>query len=203
MPPLTRAWLRSLAAGAALGVAAWSVNITTTAQLDGSDRLLWAVRTCISVLVNAGVVWAGLGVLAGWLVRRPGHAVLAAVAASELALVVHYAIGSVTGTMPWASWGDNISWFVAAIVLTGPLGLVGAAARRTNLRGLLARLVVPAGAITEPFVTGLIAPTFANGPADWWARTVAGTVLLAVGLVGAGLVLRRRRSRGLRATEGA
>lgn len=185
----TRRWLVALAIGAGVGVVAWLSNLTTETQMAGGDRVWWGVRTFVSRVVNSGTVWAGLPVLAGWTVRRPTHAVVAGVVVSEVALVVHYTVGSFTGTMPWASWGDNWYWFVAAVVLCAPLGLVGATARRRDPWGLACRLVVPVGAITESLTSHLLGPGFSVDLADRAASVAAGSVLLVGGLVGALVVL--------------
>lgn len=196
-------WLVALAVGAGVGIIAWLSNLTTEAQMLGEDRIWWGVRTFISRVANSGTVWAGLPVLAGWLVRRPLQSVVAGVAVSEVALVLHYALGAVTGTMPWASWGDNWYWFVAAVVLCAPLGLVGAVARRRDLWGLVARLVVPAGAIVESLTSGMLDPGFSVDLADRAASVATGVVLLACGLVGAALVLWSRRTAPLSPEESA
>lgn len=185
----TRRWLVALAIGAGVGVVAWLSNLTTETQMAGGDRVWWGVRTFVSRVVNSGTVWAGLPVLAGWTVRRPTQAVVAGVVVSEVALVVHYTVGSFTGTMPWASWGDKRYWFVAAVVLCAPLGLVGATARRRDPWGLACRLVVPVGAITESLTSHLLGPGFSVDLADRAASAAAGSVLLVGGLVGALLVL--------------
>lgn len=192
MDTAVRRWTLALVVGALVGVVAWLSNITTEAQMMGEDRAWWGVRTFVSRVANSGTVWAGLPVLAGWLVRRPAQGVLAGVLVSEAALVIHYGLGAVTGTMPWASWGDNWYWFVAAVVLCAPLGLVGTIARRSDRWGLLARLVVPLGAIYEPVSAHMLDPALTNGLADRIASTAAGLVLLLSGTAGLLLALRPR-----------
>ena len=185
-----RAWLTALGIAAAVGGLAWLSNLTTEAQMLGEDRLGWGLRTFASRVINSGTVWAGLPVLAGWLLRRPAPAAIGGVVVSEFALVVHYAIGTLTGTMPGSSWLDNWTWFAAAAVTGAPLGLVGALGRRRDLWGRIALLVVPAGAVLEPLVMGLLDPAFSADLADRWASQAAGAVLLVGGVVGALLVLR-------------
>lgn len=189
---MTRRWAVVLLLGALLGVIAWLSNITTEAQLSGQDRAWWTVRTVLSRLVNSGTVWAGLPVLAGWVLRRPVHSALGGVLVAEVALVVHYWLGSVTGTMPWTAWTDNLFWFLAAAVLCAPLGLVGALAHRRDVSGLLARLVVPVGAVLEPFVTGLLDPSDVLDRAARVASVVSGGMLLVLGVAGVLLVARRQ-----------
>lgn len=191
MPP--RDWTLVLTAALVLAVVSLASNITTTSQLAGDADALLAVRWTLSKLVNSGTVWAGLGILSGWLIGRPVRGALAGVVASLLALVAHYGLGRVTGVFGPDIWASNASWFVAAAVLGGPLGMVGAMARRADLWGLAARLVVPVAAVLEPFVSGLFAvPPFAPRP-DRIASTVCGLVLLVAG-VAAGVHMLRRRT---------
>lgn len=184
-----RAWLTALGVAAAVAVLAWLSNLATEAQMLGEDRTLWGVRTFASRVINSGTVWAGLPVLAGWLLRRPAPAAIGGVVVSEFALVVHYALATLTGTMPGTSWLDNWPWFAAAALVGVPLGLVGALGRRGDAWGRVALLVVPAGAILEPFVMGLLDPGFSADLADRWASQAAGVVLLVGGAIGVVLVL--------------
>ncbi len=173
-----------------LGLLSLLTNITTTAQLEGRDEMLNAVRKSATRVLNSGTVWAGLSVLAGWLVRRPLPAAAAGAGAGLLALLVHYGVGVGLGVLGTGAFSSNASWFVAAVVAGPPLGLVGAAARRTDLLGLLARLVVPVGALLEPWVVGWLTP----GVAEVWSNRVSGyaaaATLLGGGILGLALALR-------------
>ncbi|GAB3261799.1 hypothetical protein GCM10027425_25400 [Alteromonas gracilis] len=174
----------------ALGLLSLLTNITTTAQLEGRDELLNAVRKSATRVLNSGTVWAGLSVLAGWLVRRPALAAAAGAGAGLLALLVHYGAGVALGVFGTDAFSSNATWFAAAVVAGPALGLVGAAARRTEALGLLARLVVPVGAVLEPWVVGWLTP----GSAEVWSNRVSGyaaaAVLFAAGTLGLVLVLR-------------
>ncbi len=177
---------------AAIGLALGSLasNITTVSQLSGEAETLLAVRFTISKVVNAGTVWAGLlGVLPGWLVRRPVQAFAAGVVTCLLALVVHYGAGRMLGMFDANVWSENWLAFVAAVVLGGPLGLVGAVARRADLWGLAARLLVPVGAMLEPFAIGMFArPVIMPWP-DRVSSVVTGVILLVGGALGIAAVL--------------
>lgn len=179
-----RGWLVVLVVSTALALVSLASNVTTEAQLSGQADTVLAVRFTISKFVNTGTVWAGLGILAGWLVRRTGQAVVASLTALLLALVVHYGLGLLVGMFEADVWANNSHWFLAAAVAGGPLGLIGATARRTDGLGLVARLVVPVAAMTEPFVVGMFdLPDFI----PWPSRTssvVVGVTLLIVGLTG-------------------
>ncbi|MDO5501499.1 MAG: hypothetical protein Q4F67_17660, partial [Propionibacteriaceae bacterium] len=156
---LKSGWIHVFWVASVIGVVALVSNITTETQLTGQADTWLTVRFTLSKLVNAGTVWGGLLILAGWLVRRPLAAALAGIAAGEVALAVHYALGQVFAVYGYGAhmWAANWPWFVIALVLGAPLGLLGATARRRDGWGLAARLVVPVGAIVEPFVTSKFA----------------------------------------------
>ncbi|WP_432497926.1 hypothetical protein [Kineococcus gypseus] len=200
-----RSWTPVVGAAVVLALLSLASNVTTAAQTTGGADALLAVRGTLSRLLNAGTVWAGLGVLAGWLLRRPARAAVGGVLSLLTACVVHYGTGRVLGVFEPSVWADNSSWFAAAVVVGGPLGLVGALARRPGGRGVPARLVVPAGAVLEPFVTGL----FATPAVATWPQRVAdlasGTVLLTAGAAGclAVLAATRRAPRRPRARAAA
>lgn len=188
---MSRAWGRLLAVSIGLGLLALLVNITTVEQMSGQADGIAAVRKTASKLVNAGVVWAGLMVLAGLLVRRPLPAALAGPVAGLVALTVHYGVGGLFDLMPWAGLRDNLSWFVVAAVLGAPLGVVGALAGRRTRLGLLAALVVPLGAVVEPFLMGWLPPGTSTTWSNQISGAVAGSVLVVAGLAGGYVVLRR------------
>lgn len=185
-----RAWRLALLAAVALGLGALASNITSEAQLSGEANEVLAVRFTLSKLVNAGTVWAGLAVLAGWLVRRPRPALLAGPLTLAVALVTHYGIGRIVGMFDGGVWAENAMWF-AAVPLGIPLGLVGCATHRRDLVGLAARLLVPLGAVLEPFEVGMFSmPSILPWP-DRASGHVAGVVLICAGCVGICLVLAR------------
>lgn len=166
-------------------------------QLDGKANTLLAARMTVSQLVNAGTVWAGLAVVSGWLVRRPAQAVAAGVVALLTACVVHYGVGLALGMFDPNVWTANVHWLQAAMVVGGPLGLLGAIARRLDLWGMAARLIVPAGAMLEPFVLGRF-----NTPAilPWpnrMADVISGLTLLTAGAAGCVWVLAAGRRRSM------
>lgn len=148
------------------------------------------LRLTVSMLVNAGTVWAGLLVFAGWMVGKPCCAGVAALAAGYSSLVTHYAVGRILGVFPADIWVQKLHWF-AAVTLLGPLlGIVGAWARRHTLAGRLCALVVPVGAVCEPLATGafMLNPTW-----SWpmrYASVASGVLLLLAGVVGAVMVIR-------------
>lgn len=177
-----------------LAVLSLLTNITTDAQLAGQDQEIFAMRRTGSLLLNAGTVWAGLSVLAGWLVRRPMPAAVAGVGAGTGALVMHYGLGEATGAMPPGSFGSNVAWFAVAGVTGAPLGLVGDLTRRPHRWGLAARLLVPAGAVLEPWVARWWQRDALTTPAERLSDVAAATILTAAGLAAAAWVLHDARS---------
>ncbi|WP_209205275.1 DUF6518 family protein [Rhodococcus sp. 1R11] len=188
-----RWWGLVIAAAVAVALLSLASNVTSESQLSAQANTLLAVRSTFSKLLNSGAVWAGLPILSGWLVRRPLHAFAAGIVASLLALVVHYGVGQLFGMFDETVWAGNRIWFALAVVMGGPLGLVGVVARAGGLPGSIARLVVPAGAIIEPFFRGMFSvPTLLPWP-ERVASVTAGIVLVATGIVGAAELIRQRR----------
>lgn len=162
-------------------------------QLSGEAQAALAVRSTISKVVNSGAIWGGLPILAGWLVRRPRQAVAAGIVACLVALFVHYGLGRLLGIFDSSVWTENQFWFGLAVVVGGPLGLIGAVARRSDQWGLVARLVVPVAAVLEPFYLGMLSP-----PAfmPWPGRVssvMSAVVLIAAGTAGAASTIVRHR----------
>ncbi|MGJ3508100.1 hypothetical protein [Enemella sp. A6] len=190
-------WAVAMCAAAGLGVLAMVTNITTDEQLSGQADAWLTARSFLSNLVNSGTVWGGLLVLAGWLVRHRWQAMVAGVLAGELALFVHYGLAEACGPLlPVAQPGfeDNGYWFVAAAIFGAPLGLIGALAHRAGRVGVVATLVVPIGAIIEPFFLG----QFTRLAMVHWPTHVSsflsGVVLVVAGLMMTVKVLRGRAS---------
>ncbi len=186
-------WGLVIAAAITVALVSLASNVTSESQLSAQANTLLAVRSTLSKLANSGAVWAGLPILSGWLVRRPLHAVAAGIVASLLALVVHYGVGQLFGMFDETVWAGNRMWFALALVVGGPLGLVGAVARGGGPSGLIARLIVPAGAMIEPFYRGMFrVPTILPWP-ERVASATAGAILVVAGLVGAAMLIRRQR----------
>ncbi len=142
-------WRCIVIACVALALLSMVSNIVTMTELDGGLVAWSCVRKTFSKLLNSGVVWAGLPVYAGWLMRRPWMAALVGLAVAEAALALHYASGQLVGLYDAGIWPENRSWFIFALVTCPVLGLVGYPARGRGWVALLARLVVPVGAVLE------------------------------------------------------
>lgn len=182
MDQTPRRWLQALGWAVVLGVVALLTNLTTVAQHSGVDSTRLAVRLSISRVANAGVVWAGISVLAGWIVRRHWQACLAGLAAGELALATHYGLGRLLAA-PTSVVEGNEMWFLAAALCGAPLGLVGALVHHRGLLGRLAGCVVPVGAVAEPFVRGSFTMHAILPWPDRVSSVASGVVLLVGGLL--------------------
>ena len=190
-----RGWSLVIVAASVLALVSLASNVTTMSQLEGEANTLLAGRLTLSRVLNAGTVWAGLAVVSGWLLRRPAPAVAAGVVALLTACVVHYGVGLALGMFGPNVWTANLHWLLGAMVVGGPLGLVGAIARRLDPWGTAARLVVPAGAVLEPFVVGLFTtPAIVPWP-NRVAAVISGLALLTAGVAGFFRVLAARRRR--------
>lgn len=188
-----RRWGYVVAAAVVVALVSLASNVTSVSQLSAEADVLLAVRSTISKLMNSGAVWAGLPILAGWLVRRPLQAFASGVVASLIALVVHYGVGQLFGMFDESVWAANHVWFVLALVAGGPLGLVGVVARGSGPWGSVARLVVPAGAVLEPFYRGMFSePTIMPWPTRV-SSMAAGLILVVAGLVTVAMLIRQRR----------
>ncbi len=176
-----RGWTLVAAAALALAFASWLTNITSEAQVSGDADNFLAFRYTFSKLANSGTAWAGLAILCGWLVRRPLQAAAAGVLGSLLSLVAHYCLGRLSGIFDSTIWAENSFWFVASAIVCGPLGLLGAVARRFDIWGLVARMVVPLGAVLEPLVLRMFfPPAMLNWP-QRFSSVASGIFLTGIG----------------------
>lgn len=189
-----------VAAALALAVVSMVSNINTAAQMSGQADVLRAIRLTFSNLANAGVVWAGLLILAGWLVKYPRQAAAAGVAAGLMSLIAHYALGQAAGIYTAEIWEANLNWFFITAIVGAPLGLIGSLAHRADDLGFLARLLVPVGAVAEPLVRGY----FTLHPTLLWpdrlASVICGVVLIAAGLLAAFVAVRGMRRGAVQAS---
>ena len=166
-------WIVVAVGGVALGV----VTAASDTAAGGLDQTGWS--RALGMVLNAGVVSAGAAVLAGWVVRRAGRSAgaLAGFAVLVCAVVGYYAYGVTLGDragLGMAALSGVIRWWLVASVVAGPLlGTAGVLARRADLWGLAARLVVPGGALVEMVVLRRLgAETFRVDPALAWAQAL-------------------------------
>lgn len=186
-------WLMVPILGAALGTATSASDVAA----GGMDQT--PVDRAVSMVLNAGFVWAGAAVLAGWLLaeRRLARTAVAGICTLLTAVLAYYTYGVLIGDRA-AGGLDTVSgmvrlWAGAALVVGPVLGALGALCRSTGLPGVLARLVVPSGAIFEMVVLrGLDEESFRVDPV--LARTQAAIVAIAALSILAAVVAARRRS---------
>ncbi len=178
-----RGWVLVVVAALTLALVSWLTNITTLAQLSGEADNLLTFRFTVSKLANSGTACAGLAILCGWLIRRPVQAAAAGILGSLLALLAHYAMGWMSGMFDAADLSDNSYWFVTGTIVCGPLGLIGAVARRSDVWGLVARAVVPVGAFLEPLVIGMFFPPAMMNWPQRFSSVAGGILLMAFGVV--------------------
>lgn len=179
---------------AVLALSSMVLNITLPWEMEGHWAQWSFVRKSISKVVNSGTAWAAISVYAGWYLRRLPEALVGGILAAEAALLLHYASGRFIGIYDDFVLVGNAYWFAAALVVGAPLALVGWLARRGGVIGLVAALVVPLGALVEPFETGQFLPQYPGIPwAERYSDVAGGVLLLALGVGGVLLVLTRAR----------
>lgn len=186
-----------------IAVASLLSNITTDAQLSGQAETITYLRKVVSKFLNSGTLWAALGFYAGWLYSgsksRPAPLwvpVVAAAAASLGALAGHYALGNLLGIMEPSIWIENYHWFIAAVIISGPLGWVGARSAQEDRIGKLLRYLVPGGAIAEPLATGMFwYPSGFSFPVSEVASNyTVGLLLMLLGALGSWGVYRANKA---------
>lgn len=178
---------------AAVGLA--TLSMVSNIVVPGEDLTVqqpWTLmRRSLSTLLNTGTVWAGLPILAGWWAVRMVPGTVAGLLVGEVSLLLHYLLGVAIGWFGWSIFPQNATWFVIAALLCPLLGTVGAIARRDDWFGLVARLIVPVGAIAEPWVLGMFWPEPLLPWAVRWSLMIGGAVLTTAGAAGLLWMLRR------------
>ncbi len=173
----------------ALALASLAADVTLPGELQGHLQGWSFIRKSVTKVLNSGTAWASVAVIAGWHSRRWWAAFVAGIAAAAGTLAVYYIAGVVTGLHPGGMSGY---WFQVALVLCGPLGLVGWVAARRDWTGVMARLVVPVGAVAEAlFMDHFVQPYPGRPWAERWSDVSSGVLLVALGVLGAGWLLVR------------
>jgi hypothetical protein len=165
-----------------------------------AERGGWSqVAEFASLILNAGWAWAATAVLVGWLVSGPARTaagLLRGAVAGGLALVfattAYYGMDVLFDGGAWWYRATRY-WLVGSVVFGPALGLVGALVRRPGPAGVLAALVVPAGAALQMVV---LPPP----PESLMAQPVRLTVWTSAA-VAAVLITRARGRRGILASS--
>ncbi len=139
-----------------------------------------------SLILDAGWAWAAVAVLAGWLSgrdSRPATGMLRGAVAGGLALVfataAYYGADAVIDGDVW--WGMATQYWLIGSVLLGPaLGAAGALTRPPCLAGILAALLVPAGAALQMVILPPPTESLMAQPVRLtvWISAVVSTVLI-------------------------
>lgn len=193
------AWVTIVKACLLLALASLLFNVALQPEIRGHWQTYSFVRKTLTQVVNSGTAWAGIAIFAGWKLFRWWESFAGGIAAAFMALIFHYASGMllahVTAGFLLVSGSDdllgNLGWFRFSLIACGPLGFVGWVAQRQDWRGIAARLVVPTGAVLEPFLLG----NFTAQPEilDWSDRfspCASGVFLVLLGIGGYVLVIR-------------
>lgn len=159
--------VKALIGGAAFGAATALVNALCFHYADFESRTAttsgWSPLEIVSVLLDSGWAWAGLAVFTGWLVTRAeggtrspaalARGAVAAALALLAATAAYFFVEIIQDGAPLSSLPRSEPvWWVASVVLGGPLGAVGACVTRPGPIGLLARVTVPVGAAVQMVV---------------------------------------------------
>lgn len=158
-------------------------------------------QRALSLVLNAGFVWAGAAVLCGWLMVRPRWAAPAGSVVLLCAVGFYYVVGATLGDRTTVGLGALSGaaglWLAAALVAGPLLGLAGALIHRGGIAGTLAALIVPAGAAAEILGVRRLASQDASvDPWLFWTQTLI--VVIAAGSAILVLVRSRRPSRAVR-----
>lgn len=201
----------SCAIGAAFGAATSFVNWLSTPESAGggtfADTAWGSMLRVVSHMFDSGWAWAAVAVVAGWWAGTIAWGVLAGPLSLLAATAGYDLANSVQMTGPFtADLGDMPLWGAVSL-LAGPLlGAVGACIRIPGVVGLVASLVVPAGAALQMMVLppGVIELDRLPPPLDdrqmeaAWARAtvLAAAALAAVYLIACHTLSRHRTRAG-------
>lgn len=143
-PAAVPAWTQALAtllAGTGFGLVVVVLNHAES-----------VIPRTLSLVTGGGAGWATFGILvAAWWRRRLVLSVAGALVALAAAVTSYYVADAVAADSPLSlDFADMRWWTVAALVVAGPVGVVGWRARRDGTwPGLLAMIVAPVGFAAE------------------------------------------------------
>ncbi|WP_433833289.1 DUF6518 family protein [Actinoplanes sp. CA-015351] len=184
-------WIVGPAVGLLLGALDAVVNHVPVVLGEGgtasAERGGWShAAEFAGLILDAGWAWAATAVLAGWWVSR--HARLAAgrwrgALAGGLALgfatTSYYGADLLLDGTAWSGVAPRF-WLIASVVLGPPLGVVGASIGLHRPAGVVAALVVPAGAALQTAVLPPPAASVMAEPVRWsvWIAAIAAAVFV-------------------------
>jgi hypothetical protein len=172
--------------GAGFGATASVINDLSSPYGELGGRLVRAGWTWVtevaevgSLLLDVGWAWAAVAVAAGWLAGAIVRAAAAGAVSLMTATAAYYLMDSLLRHEPLAGYiGETRVWWLASLTLGPFLGAVGASLVRSGATGLLARLIVPVGALVQ---TIFVQPGLASGsrPAAVWALVIVSAASVA------------------------
>ena len=182
---------------AARGAFALGVSFGATASLSNSGSSQLAV--VVSLLLGAGWAWAGPAVTSGWLQATDRSGTRRGPFTARGDNCVH-ALDSVLREEPFGLYQQELHrWWLSSAICGPLLGVVGAYVQRPGVRGLLAALTVPAGALVQMVV---YPPGAGNLIVTFEMRLAQAIVLIGSGLVAVAALMRflaeQRRRAALR-----
>lgn len=148
----------ALAWGASFGMLTSLVNSLSSDYdvlgkwLRAGDWTAWAggPMQVLSLILDSGWAWASLAVLAGLFARARLLAAIGGLLVLAAATTTYFCMDSVLRSESLASYGTEIVvWWIGSVLLGPLLGMIGAHAGTSGATGLLAKLTVPVGAITQ------------------------------------------------------
>ncbi|MFD0902191.1 hypothetical protein [Actinomadura sediminis] len=189
---MVKVWV-VVAVGAVFGAVTSLVNALsspyTAVGAPVADTFVGPMLEFVSLVLGVGWSWAALAVGVGWLARRPLAGALAGAGALVAATAAYYVLDPVLREEPFGLHaGELVYWAVASAVFGPLLGALGSRIGRPGPLGLLAGLVVPAGAALEMLVFRAPHPLVPLSAAEQVARW--SVVAAAVAVAGV-LVVRR------------
>jgi hypothetical protein len=187
--------------GAGFGATTSLINDLSSPYGELGGRLVRAGWTWVtevaevgSLLLDVGWAWAAVAVAAGWLAGAIVRAAAAGAVSLLTAATGYYVMDSLLRQEPLAGYiGEARFWWLASLTLGPFLGAVGASLVRSGAIGLLARLIVPVGALVQ---TIFLQPGLASSsrPAAVWALAIVSAASVAsISLVAARFAVRSRR----------
>ncbi|MFE6158410.1 DUF6518 family protein [Streptomyces sp. NPDC056486] len=168
------------AIGVAFGAATALVNALSSPYSELGMPLTGTVvgmtAKVLSLLFDAGWSWAALAVLTGWLARSLTRGAVVGALSLVGATVAYY----VTDATVADAGTDTGVWVAVGVPFGLVLGALGSAIRRPGAIGLLAALVVPAGAAAQMIVMPprphlTITPSIVVAEVIVWTCAVLGT----------------------------
>ena len=197
----TTSTLRGAVRAVLLGACFGAATSISNAMVSPSEPESFA--RVVSFVLDAGWAWAGLAAVAGWMARTPRQAAVAGVIALLIATTAYVTFDSVNRDESLGAYSaEMLRWWLVSVSLGWVLGVIGAYARREDVVGLVAALVVPLGAVAQMIVL----PPGPGGPATTaamtWTRLLVITTAVIVAAAAVARFVRHVRRTSQRSAAG-